>query len=61
MPRQRRGKKLHSFFDSKKKIKITKQNASKRTESNKTKAFKRTETNENKSTSKENNDKVINN
>ena len=34
-------KKLHSFFDSKKKMKVPKENASKRTESNKTKALKR--------------------
>ena len=51
---------LHSFFDSKKKIKIPKENASKRRESNKTKVFKR-ETNENISTSKENKVKVISN
>ena len=51
---------LHSFFDSKKKIKIPKENASKRIESNKTKVFKRKETNGNISTSKENNVKLIN-
>ena len=45
--------KLHSFFDSKQKIKIPKESASKRTESHKTKVFKRKETNENVSTSKE--------
>ena len=54
-------KKLHSFFDSKKKMKVPKENASKRTESNKTKALKRKETNENVSTSKENKDNIINN
>ena len=52
---------LHSFFDSKKKIKIPKENASKRIESNKTKVFKRKETNGNISTSKENDVKLINN
>ena len=51
----------HSFFDSKKKIKIPKENALKRTESNKTKVFKRKETNEPVSTSKESKIKVINN
>ena len=59
--KQRRTKKLHSFFNCKKKTKIPKENASERTESNKTKVFKRKETNENVSTSKENKDKVINN
>ena len=54
-------KKLHSFYDYKKKIKIPKEVASKRTESNKTKVFKRKETNENVTTSKENKDKVIKN
>ena len=52
---------MQLFFDSKQKIKIPKQNLSKRTESYKTKVFKRKETNENISTSKENNVKVINN
>ena len=52
---------LHSFFDSKKKIKIPQENASKRIESNKTKVFKRKETNGNISTSKKNNVKLINN
>ena len=52
---------LHSFFDSKQKMKIPKENASKRTESSKTKVFKRKETYETVSTSKENKVKVINN
>ena len=64
MPKQRRAKKIHSFFDSKKKIKSKrieiKVSESKRTASNKTKVLKRKETNENVSTSKENQDKVIN-
>ena len=41
MSKQSRAKKIHSFFDSKKKIKIHNENTSKRTESNKTKAFKK--------------------
>ena len=61
MPKQRRAKTMHSFFDSKQKIKIPEENASKRTESNKTEVLKRKETNENVSTSNENKDKVINN
>ena len=61
MPKQRRAKTMHSFFDSKQKIKIPEENASKRAESNKTEVLKRKETNENVSTSNENKDKVINN
>ena len=41
MSKQSRAKKIHSFFDSKKKIKIHNENTSKRTESNKTKVFKK--------------------
>ena len=51
----------HSFFDSKKKIKIPKENALKGTESDKTKVFKRKETNEPVSTSNKSKIKVINN
>ena len=64
MSKQSRAKKIHSFFDSKKKIKIHNENTSKRTESNKTKVFKKKkkkETNENISTSKENKDRLISN
>ena len=61
MPKQRRAKTMHSFFDYKQKIKIPEENASKRTESNKTEVLKRKETNENGSTSNKNKDKVINN
>ena len=61
MPKQRRAKTMHSFFDSKQKIKIPEENASKRTQSNKTEVLKRKETNENASTSNDiNKDKVIN-
>ena len=41
MSKQSRAKKIHSFFDSKKKIKIHNENTSKRTESNKTKVIKK--------------------
>ena len=61
MPKQRRVKKLHSFFGSKKKMKIPKESKPRRKKSNKTKVFKRRKTNENASASKGNKDKVIDN
>ena len=41
MSKQSRAKKIHSFFDSKKKIKIHNENTSKITEINKTKVLKK--------------------